>query len=83
MLTAGRPTVAAVAAAPLTASRAEVIHEPTALEFAADPADLAIIRELYGSRAQALSNALLALDGFFTWYFNLEESIDHDAGSCL
>ena len=76
-LTAGRPTT--TAAPPLTASRAEVTHTPTALELAADPADLAIIRDLYGSRAQTLINALLAFDGFFLWYFNIKESIDYNA----
>ena len=64
---------------PLTATRAEVTREPAALELAEDPLDLAIIRELFGSRAETLINSLLSFDGFFIWYFNLKESVDHDA----
>ena len=78
MLTAGRTTTPA-AAVPLTATRAEATREPTALERAADPADLAIIRELFGSRAETIINSLLSFDGFFIWYFNLKESVEHDA----
>ena len=78
MLTAGR-TTAPAAAVPLTATRAEATREPTALELAADPDDLAIIRELFGSRAETIINSLLSFDGFFIWYFNLKESVDHDA----
>ena len=40
---------------------------------------LAIIRDLYGSRAQTIINTLLSFDAFFAWYFNLKESVDHDA----
>ena len=78
-LTDGRSTTAAAAAVPLTASRAELTLAPTAIELAADKADLDIIRALYGSRAKTLINALLAFDGFFLWYFHLKESIDPDA----
>ena len=78
MLTDGRATTTPTTV-PLTATRVEAIHRPTALELAANPADLAVIRDLFGSRAQTIINALLAFDGFFTWYFNLKESIDHDA----
>ena len=39
-----------------------VQHMPTAIELAADEADLQIIRDLYGSRAQTIINALLAFD---------------------
>ena len=78
MITATRPT-AARPTAPLTAARVEAAHQPTALELAADPADLAVIRDLYGSRAQTLINALLAFDGFFAWYFHVKKSVDHDA----
>ena len=53
MLTAGRTTTPA-AAVPLTAARAEATRELTALELAADPADLAIIRELFGSRGDTI-----------------------------
>ena len=50
-------------------------HVPTALEAAADPADLAMIRSLYGSRAQTLLNILLAFDGYFQWYYPFKASI--------
>ena len=43
-----------------------------------NPTDLAMIRDLYGSRAQTLINALLAFDGFLAWYFHLKQSVDHD-----
>ena len=75
MLTAARPTP--VAATPLTAGA--TTHRPTALELAADQDDLAVIRDLFGSRAQTLINALLSFDGFFAWYFNLKKSVDHNA----
>ena len=57
------------------ATPVELQHTPTALEEAADPEDLKIIRELYGSRAQTLINVLLSFDGYFNWYYPLEESI--------
>ena len=40
-------------------------HVPTASELAADPADVEIIRELFGSKAQTIINALLAFDAYF------------------
>eukprot|EP00966_Prymnesium_polylepis_P131872 3049485-Prymnesium_polylepis.1 len=43
-------------------------HVPSAVERAADPADLQMIRTLYGSRSQTILNALLAFDAFFSWY---------------
>jgi hypothetical protein len=52
-----------------------VRHVPTALEIAADPADLAIIREMYGSRAQTIINLLLAMDGYVAWYYPFKETI--------
>ena len=50
-------------------------HIPTALERAADPAELKIIRDLYGSRGQTIINTLLAFDGYFKWYYPLKETI--------
>ena len=45
------------------------------MELAADPEDVAIIRKLFGSRAQTLINTLLAFDSYFNWYYPLKESI--------
>ena len=72
---------AAVAPAPpvATATRTETVHQPTAIELEADPADLKVIRDLYGSRAQTLINALLSFDAFFKWYYPLKEGIDADS----
>ena len=50
-------------------------HRPTALERECDPEDLAIIRELFGSRAQTILNALLSADGYFQWYYPYKASI--------
>ena len=50
-------------------------HEPTASELAADPADVEIIRELFGSRAQTIINALLAFDAYFKWYYPYKRSV--------
>ena len=61
------------------ASRVEVEHKPTVMEKAADPADLEVIRELYGSRAQTIINSLLAFDAFFAWYYPLKDSINMDS----
>lgn len=58
---------------------AQVQHQPTAMERAADPEDLSIIRELFGSRAQTLINTLLAFDAYFKWYYALRSSIPIDA----
>mmetsp|Transcript_7677 Transcript_7677/g.15984 ORF Transcript_7677/g.15984 Transcript_7677/m.15984 type:complete len:415 (-) Transcript_7677:70-1314(-) len=60
---------------PLQAQRAAVQHVPTSIEQAADPDDLNIIRELFGTRAQSLINVLLAFDAYFAWYYPLKESI--------
>ena len=54
-------------------------HEPTALERAANPSDLAIVRRLFGSRAQTLINTLLGFDGYFNFYYPYKESIPLDA----
>ena len=75
------PTAAqgAVATAPLApvalATLAGVQHMPTAMERNADPAHLQIIRDMYGSRAQTLINALLAFDALLAWYYPLKRSI--------
>ena len=66
---------AAAATTAGTASEPTLKHIPTALELAADPAELQIIRDLYGSRAQTLINTLLAFDGYFQWYYPLKDSI--------
>ena len=47
------------------------------MELAADPEDLAIIRKVFGSRAQTLINTLLAFDSYFNWYYPLKESMQH------
>ena len=65
---------AAAATTAGTASEPTLKHIPTALELAADPAELQIIRDLYGSRAQTLINTLLAFDGYFQWYYPLKDS---------
>ena len=59
----------------LQAERAQVRHIPTAMEAAADPEEITMIRTLYGSRAQTLINALLALDSYFAWYYPFKKSI--------
>ena len=76
---AGANSASAVAvAAPgtvdaLQASRAKLTHVPSAMEIAADPAHIKIIRDVYGSRAQTILNALLAFDAFFAWYYPLKK----------
>ena len=59
----------------LVAKIAELERVPTAMERAADPEDIALIRGLYGSRAQTLINMLLAFDAYFAWYYPLKASI--------
>ena len=59
----------------LIAKIAELERVPSAMERAADPEDIAIIRNLYGSRATTIINALLAFDAYFAWYYPLKESI--------
>ena len=54
---------------------AELPYVPTAVERAADPAHLELIRSRYGSRAPTLINVLLAFDGYFNWYYPLFDSI--------
>ena len=60
---------------PVTATPAAAVRVPTAIESRCDPADLAIIREVYGSRGNTLINALLAFDSYFEWYYPYVESI--------
>ena len=66
---------AAAAAAPAGTTTPTLTHTPTALELAAAPEELKIIRDLYGSRAQTIINILLAFDGYFKWYYPLKDSI--------
>ena len=66
---------AAVARDSSLAQEAGLEHVPTAIEKAADPEDLRIIRDLFGSRAQTLINILLAFDAYFRWYYPLKTSI--------
>jgi len=54
------------------ASLAQLTHVPTAIERAADPAHLKIIRDIYGSRAQTIINTLLSFDAYFNWYYPLK-----------
>ena len=59
----------------LQASVAALKHIPTAVELAANPADLVLIRGVFGSRAQTLINTLLSFDAFFNWYYPMVDSI--------
>jgi hypothetical protein len=59
----------------LLAKIAELERVPTATERAADPEHIAIIRRMYGSRAQTIINVLLAFDAFFSWYYPFKKSI--------
>ena len=72
--TAAQPSNVQAAGVPV-ASAAQLRHVPTALERMADEADLKIIRDLYGSRAQTLINALLSFDGYLAWYYPFKKSI--------
>jgi hypothetical protein len=56
---------------------ASLKHQPTNMEKAADSEHLKIIRELYGSRAQTIINALLAFDAYFAWYYPVKDLKDH------
>ena len=58
------------------ASRTEMPYKPSAIEQAADPEDLKVIRDLFGSRAQTIIDSLLAFDAFFAWYYPLKDSIN-------
>jgi hypothetical protein len=69
------PALDSPAGVPATDGADELTHNPTAIELAADSADLEIIRELYGSRAQTIINTLLGFDAYFNWYYPLKASI--------
>ena len=71
-LLANAPPPATGHAAPQIAERAKLTHVPSAMEMAADPDDIKIIRDIYGSRAQTIINSLLAWDAFFAWYYPLK-----------
>ena len=60
----------------LQARLASLTHQPTAMEKAADPEHLKIIREVYGSRAQTIINTLLSFDAYFAWYYPLKDLKD-------
>lgn len=59
----------------LQVAEPRITHVPTAIELATDEADIRILRELYGPRAQTILNILLAFDAYFRWYYPLKESI--------
>lgn len=59
------------------ATRAELIHNPSEVEAAANQDSLKAIRLAYGSRAQTLINVLLAFDAYFAWYYPFRESIPY------
>ena len=73
MLTEAATSKGASAAPVQIAKRAKLTHIPTAMEIAADPADLQIIRDVYGSRAQTIINTLLSFDAYFNWYYPLKD----------
>lgn len=60
----------------VVATPAELTFIPSSMEQQADAEDLAIIRELFGSRAQTIINTLLAFDAYFIWYYPLKKSIE-------
>ena len=62
-------------AAATLAGAEELPYVPTAVEQAADAADLEMIRQLFGSRAQLVINILLSFDAFFKWFYPLVESV--------
>eukprot|EP00966_Prymnesium_polylepis_P069114 1605791-Prymnesium_polylepis.3 len=70
------PTVAAVPVADIPGSDSTAAErETTAIECAADPADLAIIRELFRvwlAGADPHVDALLGFDAYFPWYYPLK-----------
>jgi hypothetical protein len=50
-------------------------RQPTAIENAADPADLLAIRQRFGSLANTIINMLLCFDAYFAWYFPYKKSV--------
>ena len=67
--------------AALQTQRLQLKHVPTAMEAAANPEALAIIRKLYGSRAQTLINCLLSFDAYFNWYYPFKKSIPYGSST--
>ena len=61
----------------LQAERAKIAHVPSMVEAAASQEQLAVIRKIFGSRAQTLINALLAFEAYFAWYFPFKKSIPY------
>lgn len=62
-------------------ARSEVMHVPSQIELMCNPADLQIIRDLYGSRAQTIINTLLSFDAYFAWYYAFKKSIHLESGT--
>ena len=58
----------------LQAKIAELERVPSAMECAADPEHVAIVRKFYGSRAHAILNILFSFDAYFAWYYPLKDS---------
>ena len=52
-----------------------VQHRPTAIELAADTADVDAIKRRFGSIANTLLRILLSFDAYFAWYFPYKASI--------
>ena len=63
----------------LMPTRVEHHHVPTAMDMAAAPDDLEMIRTLYGSRAQTILNLLFAFNAYLKWYYPYKESIPYMA----
>ena len=55
---------------------AGLVHISAALELAADPADIKVVRGLYDSRAQTILNALLSFDGLLQLVLSSEGSVE-------
>lgn len=61
----------------------QIARTASALEKRCDPAELKIIRDLYGVRAQTIISALLAFDAYFNWYLPFKKSIPLDASTAV
>ena len=61
----------------LQAERARLQHKPTAVELAANQKSLAVLRKMYGSRAQTIINILISFDAFFAWYYPFMKSVPY------
>jgi len=66
---ASAAAAAADAPPPAATPPMELVHIPTNMEKQADPEDIAMLRKLYGSRAQTIINSLLAFDAYLVWYY--------------